>query len=502
MTQEAAQAHGSAPGPNSLHRELSRAWQTTVQLGVSLACTWTVAVLVRFAVPRHLGPLQFGELSFAETFTAGFFVFANLGIDTYTMRETVSHPKHVSDYFAGVHLLRLMISVALMFALLSVLFMRGKSPALLLAAEVWALTHAMITVNGTLGTVLQAMGSTERLAVANVIAKMAWGIGLLFALWYGDANTLFLFVVPALASEVLRCWLIYPAARSAVGLHFRVDVAATREVLKASLPYNLGAIAIALGAPLNFVALELLNTDKHEPGWYGATLNLATLALVFSPMLQWVQMPLLARARRRSSAEVNAILAYSLEALLVISIPLALIGALGGQLFVRLALGAAYAPATMAFQVLVVMIVFTCAAMILANGLITHGKGWALSALSVANVLAAPLFSVVLVPIMHRSLGTGGEAAGAAIALALTEVIVVGLAFARMGPGLLTARLVKAVGKSLVACAVVVGVHWRFAGYGDARLVLDLLVYGLFALVLRVVDFRELRQLVRDVRAA
>ncbi|HKU36901.1 MAG TPA: oligosaccharide flippase family protein [Polyangiales bacterium] len=490
------------PTPNSFHRELQRAWRATRHMGVSLLCTWTVALLVRFAVPRHLGPLAFGELSFVETFAGGFFVFATLGVETYAMREAATRPQHTSDYFAGVNIARVLVSTLLMAAMLGVLVLRGKSPTLLAAAAICGLTNFTASLNSLLGTLLQATSSTSRLAASNVIAKIAWGLALMIALWEGHVELLWLFALPALFSEAFKTWLLYPGARDAVGLKWRIDLAATRAVLRTSFPFYLGTIAIALGGPLNFMALELLKSDSHELGWYGATLNLAGLALIFSPILQWVQLPLLSRARARGAGQVDAILAYSLEALLLISIPLVLIGALGGEYFVLLALGPAYVPGTLAFQVLIVMFVFTYAAMILANGLITHGRGWSLSTISIANVLAAPLLSMALVPLVRDWMGEGGDAAGAAIALSTTEVLVVGLAVARIGRGILTPRLGRALFKSLAICAIVVFFDRMLPRAPLVRLPLDLLVYGMLAIGLRALDVRELRRLVRSVRAA
>ncbi|HKP63957.1 MAG TPA: oligosaccharide flippase family protein [Polyangiales bacterium] len=471
-------------------------------MGVSLACTWTVALLVRFAIPRHLGPLAFGDLSFVETFAAGFFVFANLGVDAYAMREAATRPHHTSDYFAGVNIVRAVVGIGLMAAMLGVLILRGKSPTLLAAATVCGCTYLTATLNSLLGTLLQATDSTERLAAANVIAKVAWGLGLMIAIWHGDTDWLWLFALPAFLSEAFKTWLLYPAARAAVDLKWRVDLPATRAVLVKSFPFYVGTIAIALGGPLNFMALEVLKSDSHELGWYGATLNLAGLAMIFSPILQWVQLPLLSRARARSVEQVNMILAYSLEALLLVSIPLVLVGALGGEYFVLLALGPAYVPGTLAFQVLIVMFVFTYAAMILANGLITHGHGWSLSTISIANVLAAPLLSLAMVPLVRHWIGQGGDAAGAAIALSTTEVLVVALAVVRIGRGILTARLMRAVTKSLVICVVVAGFDHMLPPAPLLRLPLDLLVYGMLAIGLRAIDLRELNHLIRSVKAA
>jgi O-antigen/teichoic acid export membrane protein len=311
-----------------------------------------------------------------------------------------------------------------------------------------------------------------------------------------------MYVLPALLSEVFRTALIYPAAQKAVNLQWRVDFAMTRKVLRKSLPYYLGAIAIALGGPLNFLALELIKTDDRELGWYGATLSLAALAMIFSPLLEWVLLPTLSRARSRSIERVDTILAYALEALVIASIPLALIGALGADVLVELALGPAYLPATTAFGVLAIMCVFTYAAMILANGLIARGHPWSLTTLSLVNVFAAPIMSYTLAPAMHRWLGEGGEAAGAAIAMTVSEVIVVTLALLRMGRGILTPRLTRATLKCSVACAVVTLFDRSIAELGLPRLVLDATLYAVIVLALRAVNVRELRELVRSAREA
>jgi O-antigen/teichoic acid export membrane protein len=500
MTLSPAPVEEPTAAPSSLHQELQRAWRTSLQLGISLACTWTVALLVRFAVPRHLGPLGFGDLSLAETFTAGFFAFVSLGVDTYTMREVVSRSAHVSDYFAGVQLFRLLLSAVAMLLLLAVLMARDKPDALIEAAELWAATYALMTLNGSLSTLLQGTGKTERLAVANVIAKIAWGLGLIVCLEYAGADWLWMYVLPALLSEAFRTVLIYPAAKRAVDLRWRVDVAETKAVLHSSLPYYLGAIAIALGGPLNFLALELIKTDDRELGWYGATLSLAALAMIFTPLLEWVLLPTLARARTRGSERVDTILAYALEALLLGSIPLALIGALGADVLVPLALGPAYAPSTAAFGVLAVMCVFTYAAMILANGLIARGHGWSLTSLSLVNVLAAPVLSCALVPAMRRWLGLGGEAAGAAVAMTLSEMMVVTFAMLRLGRGILTPRLVRTTAKCLTACAVVIALDRRLSALSELRLCIDLTCYLAVVIALRAVSLRELRELARSAR--
>src|SRR5262245_29540407 len=77
-----------------------------VQLGASLLVTWSVAVIVRLQVPAHLGPVQQGYFSAAESFAGVFFILLGLGIDTHIMRVVSVRPQHASEIVGGVFVLR------------------------------------------------------------------------------------------------------------------------------------------------------------------------------------------------------------------------------------------------------------------------------------------------------------------------------------------------------------------------------------------------------------
>src|SRR3954454_16656393 len=73
----------------------------------SLLATWTVALAVRFALPRQLGPEVYGIYNFAEAFAASFFVLTTLGVETYVQKEIPLRPDHASDFIGGILALRL-----------------------------------------------------------------------------------------------------------------------------------------------------------------------------------------------------------------------------------------------------------------------------------------------------------------------------------------------------------------------------------------------------------
>jgi O-antigen/teichoic acid export membrane protein len=495
------EAPASEDHAKALKNELPAAVRTSTQLGLSLLATWTVALVVRFLLPRYLGPTLFGELNFAEAFATGCMLLTTLGIDLYTMREVAVRPAHASDYFAGVHVVRLIVLFVLLPLMIGVLSARGARLELQLTVLAWAVTQFLVQINSTLGTLLQAVAHARPLAVANVVGKVAWGLGLLaLVLMSHSVAPLWAYVVPALGAELLKLVLTFPAARSAVTLRMHVSYAHTCTVLLACLPFLVTTLAYNLGAPLNYWVLDLFKTDARELGYYGATLSLVSLAMLFSPLMNWVLLPILSRAGARSKDEVNVIMAYALEAFLLAVIPVVLLAWLGAEQWVQLAFGQAYAPSATALRVMVLMIVFTYTGMLIACGLVVQGHSWSLSSLSLLSVLLAPGLGSALVPSFGRWLGIGGEAAGAACAVTMAEVITAALAVGRMGRAVTPPRLWRALGKALLACFLVAVLDRWLGGPAYVRLAVDMIAFGALAWLLRVVNVAELRALVSQIR--
>src|SRR5438552_12516001 len=92
----------SLPAGAHLWRDAQLALWNALKIGGSLLATWTVALAVRFLLPRLLGPAGYGVYSFSEAFAIAFFVLASLGVETYVQKEIPVHPDHASDFFGGI----------------------------------------------------------------------------------------------------------------------------------------------------------------------------------------------------------------------------------------------------------------------------------------------------------------------------------------------------------------------------------------------------------------
>jgi O-antigen/teichoic acid export membrane protein len=312
-----------------------------------------------------------------------------------------------------------------------------------------------------------------------------------------------------LASEIVRVAVLYWEARHALKLEFRIDLAATKAVLLASLPYLVSGGAVNIGGRLNIAVLEFVTPDKREVGWFGAAQNLASLTMMLAPLVTWVLMPLLARAKARSEEELFRIVRRSIEGLLVLVIPMTLIASLGAEFWIRLAFRAPFGEATPSLRLLAYGFILIYLAIMLSTLLVIMGRGWSVSMISIAAIPFRPLLVAVLAAPCARWIGPGGAALGASIAEVGTSVGIVAAHFIPLGTRAIDRRLLVVAGKSVAVAAIVILLdRWLHGQMHDlhgrmhdvARLSFDLAAYVALALAFGVAKAADVLRIVRSLR--
>jgi O-antigen/teichoic acid export membrane protein len=487
---------GDATTSESSRHDASVAVRNGIRLAGSLIATWMVALVVRLQLPRHLGPEQFGRFNFTDALTAGVFSFLSFGVGTYIMREVATRPGHASDFFGGLVLIRSVLGVGALLLVSLFMSVSGRPDELQPLVFVFGLTYLVVGASNYLSNILQAATKVKALANVNVLAKFIWGGGLLLAIHLNAP--LYVFALPNLVSELLKLVVLVWAAREAIDLRFRLDYAATKQVLVASLPFYAHGIAVELGARVDVTTLEFIEPGP-EVGWYSAANNFAALALLVSPVVGWVVMPLLARAHSRSEEEFFSILRVSIRAVLLLAIPGSLLIALGADFWVSIAFGDSFAPSANAVRVLAPMFIATYLAILLSVSLVILQRAWTLTLVSILSLVC----EVVLIPpavYVLREQGDGGAATGGAVGLLAAELLTALMLLRAVGRRALDRFMVL----SLAKCALLALAVWlldsALRSLGPVRLVIDMLAYALGALALRAVTFHEVRELVALVR--
>jgi O-antigen/teichoic acid export membrane protein len=483
----------SAPPEHDTRHDLSVALRNSLKLGASLLATWAVGLVVSFAVPRQLGPERFGIFYYAESVTGAAFVVCGLGIDTYIQKAVSTRPQHASDFFGTVLVLRGILSVLVLAACFVYEEAGHGGSGVVPAVMMYGLTQVLITLNASLSALLQSATKVGKLALSNVLSKVLWGGGVLVALFF--RAPIWVVISPLFATEALKAVVLGYVVRREISLRLTIDWPGTREVLRAARPYFINTAAFTVGSMLDGAMMKHLATAE-ELGWYGGAKRIAALALLLSPLVSWILMPLLTRARARSDEEFFEVLRRATEAVLVGAIPATMFLAVGADIWIHVLYGRAYDPAVASLHVLAPSFVLTYVAVLLSTALILYDRAWPVTLVSIGSLALQPFLITVMVPFGARHFGAGGAGLGNAIVFSFLELFsVVGFAIF-LGRRAVDRRCLWAIGGSLLAFAVVIVLDAHIRALGPARIVVDVVVYAVVALVTRAVRVRDVRAVV------
>lgn len=467
-----------------------QAMRNAVKLAGSLMLTWGIALGVRILLPRYLGPDAFGAVNFADAFTSTAFVVIGLGLDTYIRKEVSVRPEHATEFFAGVTALRVLGSVVL-FGLMQVFLMvSGRPPETWLLVHVYGGAAFFFTMNQSLAALLHARGTVDELSVLNIVTKLVWGVGTLLAVVLGWP--LWTVGLAVLLSEAIKTAASVVLVNRYLAMKWTIQRPAVKLAIVSSLPMFLNVAAHTIYNKLDVSILAVVANDR-EVAWYGASSIVAGLALMVTPMIGWVLMPLFARARARSDDEYTKVMRRSLELVLVIAFPTSLFMALGATEWIQLLYGPKYAEAAISLKILASIFVLTYVAILSANALILTGRAWAQAGISVSGLVVNPLLNWLFIPWAMARFSEGGAGVGAALAQLGTEIVVTTLMTAMVGRRAFDRRTVSMILRTLLVCLLVTALDgWLKPQVpGAARLAIDFVAYVILIFTLRAVHPRE-----------
>lgn len=482
---------------HATHRETLVALANTVKLSLSLVGTLVVAFAVRFMIPRYVGPAAFGQINFADAFAMSFFVFTTFGVDSYIRKEVATRIDHANDFFAGFFVVRLIAAIVIAGMMAVALHWMGKGGLEWRLAFIFAAGQIAFVMNFTLSALLHAAGEVNELAWMNVASKLLWGGGIYAGLVLGAP--LETIALAFLGSEGVKAVYLFAVSQRKLHLRWRIDMKATWVVLAASFPYFLNYMAHRTYEKLNVSMLSAMTND-NEVGWYAAAANIATISLLFLPILQAVIVPMASRTATKSTDAMNEIMRGAVRVVVVSGTLISLILMLHAQTLVDHAFGAGFGESAISLRMLAPMFPLTYLAVLGAMHLIQLERIWTMIKVSLAALLINPLLNAPLI-LLGAKMGPGWAGGMSALASIFTEGSNAFITFWLLGSAAVDKRFWAVLLKTLAICAVVCGLHMALASWGAWLIPLEVLVYGGLALGTGAIPVRDLQKMLRDARS-
>ncbi|MGA9525602.1 MAG: flippase [Myxococcaceae bacterium] len=475
-------------------REAQIALFNALKLGASLLVTWSIALGARVVLPRHLGPEQFGVFGFADAFAIACFVLATFGLETYIQKEIPLRPWHASEFFGAVLLIRALLLPVMVGVMGAVLESAGRPAEMRQVVYLFAVGQFFFVNNTTFSALLHASTQVDGLSIVNVVGKLLWGVGIALALTTGAG--LVGLAAAFIASEAFKSLALFRLCRKHVGLRLTCDLRVGARVLWASAAFFLTTLSLTLHTHLDVNLIAFLTNDS-EVGWYSAATSLANLALLLTPLISSVLMPLFARAAARSEEELTTAIRRSLELILSLAIPTSLALGLGAEVWIGVVAGPGFEPAAMSLRALAPLFVCTYLAILCATFLNLLGRAWTVTWISVSALGVNVVLNLLFIAPGLALFGPGGAGTGAAIATIGTEGATCVLMLSVIGRRALDRRVISTLARTFGVVVAVTALHLSLAGLGAWRLLVDAVAYVVLALAVRAIRLDEVVQFAR-----
>lgn len=390
--------------------------KNTSLLLVSQIISYILAFFYMIYIARYLGADGFGILSFALAFTGIFNIFADLGLNTLTVREIARDKSLTGKYFSNVVLMKIILSISTFGVLAVVINLLGYPPETINVVYFVALSVILTAFYGIFNSIFQAHEKMEYQSAGQVINSILMFIGVLIAINYEFSvlGFAFIFFITSVISLVYIS-IVYMLKFSLPKI--KIDIDFWKPTIKEALPFGLTGLSSMIYTYIDSVMLSLIQGNEVV-GWYNAAYRLI-LALLYIPVtINIALFPSMSQFHVSSQDSLRLVTERYFKLMIIIGIPLGAAVTILADNIVILIFGYEYLQSVIALQILIWTTVLTFAGASFIKLLEATNRQLIITKISSICVVVNILLNLVLIPEFSY--------VGASISTVITEIILVG----------------------------------------------------------------------------
>lgn len=305
--------------------------------------TLAIAFVATTYIARSLGPVAYGELSYAISFTALFGFIASLGIDQVLYREILLEPSKRNIYMGTAIVLRLLSgAIAMAIAIITALMIAADPLSLTLIA-ILATTFVFGT-GQLLGQEFQADAEAKYPSLLAIAITIILNV-LKIIVIANDEGVIYLGAVLALEPILYLIGLAYLRRQRYGPLsNWSFDTSLVRPILVASAPLMFVSAFYMVYARIDQVFIKHM-IDTASVGYYDAAVRLVELWYFVPSIIITGLVPAIANAKRTNDTLYHKRAKKLLFAVLIGAISIAALNSLAAELIVSIVFGASFAAA-------------------------------------------------------------------------------------------------------------------------------------------------------------
>ncbi len=403
------------PAEGSLSRAASKAF---LQIFGGRATALGIQFISFGLLASYLGPELLGVFTLALGLVVIFRVIPTFGFDPVVTREIAQRPEAEAQLVPSIALLRALLG-AISYGLLAVVLVVGGYDSRTRTAVLIAGVVLLLLWTETFRSSLTARLRLGGVAIADTLEAVVTLVGIVVLITQ-DADV-YAFLWLYVGAKLLNGTIIVGLAIRLAPLSRQLRLGFWRPILLAATPIGLAGVLITLYTTSGIVLLDRLKS-AGEVGQFGAALRFFDVILLVPALALAVVQPVFARSFLGPHEVLQRRYTRAVASIMILAVPISILGAMTAARVLPVIPGLGeYSSAGVALAILAPAAGLSFVAAIVQAALLAGHQQRALLLTSFAGLVVNLLLLGLLVP----AYGTYG----AAIAMTITEIVVVILSF-------------------------------------------------------------------------
>ena len=385
--------------------------KNTVWLSISNFGGRIIKAIIIIYGARVLGTAGWGVFSYAVTLAGFFTSFMDPGVNAILMREVPkAEEKEKTTLLSTTLVIKLTLIAITGLFIIFIAPSFSTLPGARVLLPVVVLIIAFDTMREFFSSFIRAMEKMEWEAGIFLLTNVGIVIaGFIFLAISPTARSFGWAYVAGTAIGAITATFVLRRYLKNIFSFFRVRL--IKPIVTSAWPF---AITGALGVLLTNTDILIISWMRtaSEVGIYSAAIRIVQVFYIVPAVLQLSTLPLFARLANRDNEKFRAGLERIVGLIFLISIPLALGGAILGTQIMKLVFGAAFAPGSLAFKILILTLIVDFPTTIVSAAVFAYNRQKGLIITSLIGGISNVIFDLVLIP----RFGIAGSAVATLIA--------------------------------------------------------------------------------------
>jgi len=324
-------------------------------LAISQIVGAILAFILFIYVARFLGEAQFGDYSFAISFTSLFVIFADIGINQLIIREIARDHSLTSEYITNVSVMKILLSLITFGLIALTINLMHYSQIVIYIVYLFGIYTLLDSFAQIFMSIFQAFEKMEYVAITTIITRILLTVLALYLLFsgYGLIELAYAYVTIGLIEVVLSVVIsIKKITKPVMKLNFSLWKYLTIK----SAPFGLNSLFGMIFFRIDSILLSVFKNNTAV-GIYSAAFNpLLAIGGMLSTITISALYPVMSRYYVSSKDSLEQFTVISSKYMAIIGFPIAFGGFILSSEFIELFYGNQFSQSIIAFQILALFI--------------------------------------------------------------------------------------------------------------------------------------------------